>query len=152
VTVASLEGGAGVAGVAAGVLLVLGLLLLLGGVMTWTGRWRRWYTSGLPARGRLPPTAYWLPAVPYLSVGAGVLFAAVGASPYLPRAALAAMLLLALPCFLLVAGLFAFVAARDVEAFIRERPAGTRVSRLVIVPWVHRFLAARFSPVDGGPG
>jgi hypothetical protein len=54
-------------------------------------------------------------------------------------------ILLAVGLLLLLCGVMAWSGRWcHVEAFRRERPAGTRVSRLVIAPWIHRLLAVRF--------
>ncbi|HVM00793.1 MAG TPA: hypothetical protein VM324_16000 [Egibacteraceae bacterium] len=123
-----------------------GAVLLVCGVMMWAGRWRRWFTFNLPSSGDLPITAYYLMSAPYVCTGIGFLLVATGLYVHLPGVVFGVLFVACIACVFFSILEWVFVTARNLEKLFGRHPHGTRVTRLFLVPWIHRFLEEHFSP------
>lgn len=123
-----------------------GAALLFCGVMMWAGRWRRWFTFNLPSSGDLPITAYYATSMPYVSTGIGLFLLTIGLVPYLPGVAVGTLFVASVCCVFFAILEYVFVTSRNLEKLFGRHPDGTRLTRLFLVPWLHRFLEEHFSP------
>ncbi|HVM00792.1 MAG TPA: hypothetical protein VM324_15995 [Egibacteraceae bacterium] len=123
-----------------------GAVLVVCGAMMWAGRWRRWLTANVPSAGRPPATASVLLPTPYVCIGFGLLLIVVGLYPRLSSLVNAAVSLAGFGCLFFALLGYVLVTPRNLERIFGRHPGGTRITRLFLVPWIHRFLEEHFSP------